>query len=363
MANNPRPAISGYLWDRDTLAAYNIHVQHQDSATFFGMDVDELPLPASLPDDDELLTELEAQDMEDLANKELINLLDLVMEGFEESYVDDFGAMLLRRLGYPEDGRVIHTRASNIRLEISGRSKYAQPNICIIDRSHHNCLLLVQENKRFRPGNQAVPQAQLIAEAIAAFTHNNHLLQHAGQETLDVHQLPWLVPLPTFYKICVTSDLKNGVDGGMYPLEATNVFAHAPLSHLPGDPIENYNEGMKPLENRDVILRCYEAFREFVVPESRARLFKFLHLEVRRHLRPLPPPSFRHLTLRRHFNRYRYRAVHCCLSLSLLSSRSHLSSLSHLSLPRSIITVTVSSWAIVGSDIDPSECTESGRQA
>ncbi|KAH8977222.1 hypothetical protein EDB86DRAFT_3007332 [Lactarius hatsudake] len=187
MANNPRPAISGYQWDTDTLAAYNIHVQHQDSATFFGMDVDELPLPASLPDDDELLTELEAQDMEDLANKELINLLDLVMEGFEESYVDDFSALLLRRLGYPEDGRVVHTRASNIRLEISGRRKYAQPNICIVDRSHQNCLLLVQENKRFRPGNQAVPQAQLIAEAIAAFTHNNLLLQNAGQETLDVH--------------------------------------------------------------------------------------------------------------------------------------------------------------------------------
>ncbi|KAH9018550.1 hypothetical protein EDB84DRAFT_641947 [Lactarius hengduanensis] len=51
----------------------------------------------------------------------------------------------------------------------------------------------------------------------------------------------------------------------------------------------------------------------------------------RRHLRPLPPLSFRHLALRRHFDRYRYRAVPCGLSLSRLSSRSRLSPLSHLS--------------------------------
>ncbi|KAH9009433.1 hypothetical protein EDB83DRAFT_2322786 [Lactarius deliciosus] len=175
-------AISGYQWDRDMLAAYNIHVQHQDSAMYFGMDVDELPLPASLPNDDKLLTELEAQDMEDLANKELINLLDLVMEGFEESY----------------------------------------------------------ENKHFWPGNQAEPQAQLITEAIVAFTHNNHLLQDARQETLNVYmflEITLVGTMPTFYKIHVTSDLKNGMNGGMYPPEATNVFAHAPLSHLPSDPI------------------------------------------------------------------------------------------------------------------------------
>ncbi|KAH9025235.1 hypothetical protein EDB85DRAFT_2092967 [Lactarius pseudohatsudake] len=265
MADHQRPAISGYQWDRDTLEAYNIHIHHQDSAAFFGADVNELPLPDI---DEELLTELEAQDMEGLPNREFINLLDLVMEAFEESYVDDFGALLLRRLGYPEDGRVIHTRASNIRLEISGRRKYAQPNICIVDRSHHNCLLLVQENKRFRPGNQAAPQAQLIAEAIAAFTHNNHLLENAGLETLEEHMFPAITLVgttPAFYRIPVTSDLCRDVNDGVYP-DITNVFAHAPLSHLPGDPIEHYNEGMKPLESRDAILHCYEAFREFVVP-------------------------------------------------------------------------------------------------
>jgi hypothetical protein len=61
---------------------------------------------------------------------------------------------------------------------------------------------------------------------------------------------------PTFYKIPVTNNLVRHVRHGIYPSEPTVVSAQVP--DLPD------NGGMKPLENRQALLRYYEAFKRTV---------------------------------------------------------------------------------------------------
>ena len=66
---------------------------------------------------------------------------------------------------------------------------------------------------------------------------------------------------PTFYKIPVTTGLVRHVAEGTYPPEKTIVFAHIPEVPRPN---RRWSEGMKPLDNRAVILSCYEAFKRIV---------------------------------------------------------------------------------------------------
>ena len=96
MANLLRSAKPGSDCTENDLAAYNIQIRLEDTATFFG--VHDLPLPTI---DQEILATLEAEDMLSDRNAELINLLDLAMKPApaEESAVDDFAVELLKQLG------------------------------------------------------------------------------------------------------------------------------------------------------------------------------------------------------------------------------------------------------------------------
>jgi hypothetical protein len=66
--------------------------------------------------------------------------------------------------------------------------------------------------------------------------------------------------MPTFYKIPVTSNLVQHVRHGIYPSEPTVVSVQVP--DLPGP--SNRRMGMKPLDNRQALLRYYEAFKRIV---------------------------------------------------------------------------------------------------
>ena len=66
-----RSAKSGNYWTEDDLQAYNIQIQSEDVATFFGDP--NLPLPEV---DEEILTTLEGKDMSPTPNATFIRLLD-----------------------------------------------------------------------------------------------------------------------------------------------------------------------------------------------------------------------------------------------------------------------------------------------
>jgi len=259
MATLIRSAKSGSDWTGNDLAAYHIVVHLEDARTFFG--VNDMP---PLAVDPEVLTREDAEDMVSDFNAEVINLLDLATKPApaEESAVADFAVALFRLLGYTKRHRVARTR-KNIPLFICGEWRHAKTDVCLVDRQQHDILLVVREDKRHQEDPRDA-EHQLIAEAIAAFSYNNAVRKREGQPTLEAQVVPGIVLVgttPTFYKIPVTADLARHVAYGTYPPETTTVSAHVP--ELPR-PQRRSSEGMKPLDNRQAILRCYEAFKGVV---------------------------------------------------------------------------------------------------
>ncbi|KAJ3807985.1 hypothetical protein EV368DRAFT_44212 [Lentinula lateritia] len=256
MANLLRSAKSGSDWTQNELRAYNIAVQWQDAVTFFG--VDPLPQPAVAQ---EVLTTLDADDMILDDNYKLLRYMDLAMNPAptEESAVDDFAVHLLKLLGYLPRSRMARTRA-DIPLWICGEQCHAETDVCIVDSD--DILLLIEEDKRHKELKD--PEPQLIAEAIAAFQMNNFRRERLlGQAPIASKVIPGITLIgssPTFYKIPVTTELAEAVSLGEYPTP-TVVFAHLPTVPRPA---RRWSEGMKPLDNRVHILRCYEAFKQFV---------------------------------------------------------------------------------------------------
>jgi len=120
--------------------------------------------------------------MQQTDNKELMNLLDYAMTR-PETFVDDFNITLLHRLHYIPVNHVVTAR-TDLRLHICGQYKHAKTDICIIDRSHNDTIIFVQENKRSRPTVPADAPAQLVAESVAAFNENNEQRRLAGLDPL-----------------------------------------------------------------------------------------------------------------------------------------------------------------------------------
>ncbi|KAH8988257.1 hypothetical protein EDB86DRAFT_3104760 [Lactarius hatsudake] len=82
-------------------------------------------------------------------------------------------------------------------------------------------------------------------------------------EPIRAKAIPGIVMLgttPTFYKIIVTQDLVDAVEASRYPQNPTTVHR----LELPVDDL-NGLDGMRALDDRAVLLGCFEAFKQFVV--------------------------------------------------------------------------------------------------
>jgi len=259
MANLMRTSKSGSDWTPNDLLAYNIRVEYQDSQTFFG--TPNLPQPHV---DNEVLTAHDAAATQRDDPYALLRTMDLAMavSPGEESAVDDFAVQLFRILCYTGRavGRVARTR-KDLPFWICGEQRHVKADVCIMDA--FDILLLVQEDKQHLDGSD--PEPQLMAEAIAAFYGNNNTRVRAlGSPTPHSKVIPGITmksTMPTFYKIPVTTELVRAVQLGEYPAQETVVYAHLPPVPRPA---RRYSEGMKPLDNRHIVLSCYEAFKQFL---------------------------------------------------------------------------------------------------
>ncbi|KAF8500087.1 hypothetical protein BU17DRAFT_102564 [Hysterangium stoloniferum] len=254
MANIIRLAKSGSEWGMSDLLAYNISIVERDQNTFFNGPLPIYTGPAGFIQYEDRVQGIDAPSLK------LLKRLDLamrVMEG-EESAVDDFAVHLLEAMGYETEQTVIRSRKS-IRLNMCGEQVYAKTDVCVINLDSE-LLLLVQEDKSHI--NQADPEPQLVAEAIAAFQANNfNRVNNLLIDPLPKQVFPGITMVgtyPRFYKIEVTNDLDMCIRGGTYPATRTIVERHTP--RVP----RRRSDGMRPLDNRMLILRCYEAFKQFV---------------------------------------------------------------------------------------------------
>ncbi|KAH9081500.1 hypothetical protein EDB83DRAFT_550814 [Lactarius deliciosus] len=260
MANLLRTAKSGTRWSLLELHAYNIVVKLQDSATFFG--VKTLPRPTVAR---ELLDNLAANDMENDANYKLLYYMDLANcpAPREESAVVDFATHLLTLLDYVPRTRMARTH-TDIPLAICGQDHYANADVCVVDSDSDDTLLLIQEDKARKTRRPNDPEAQLIAGAIAAFQRHNYRTRYYKRDPIVHKIIPGITLLgtsPMFYKIPVTTQLAQCVELGLYPSETTIVYTHLPKLARPG---HRLCEGMKPLDNRAIILSCFESLKKFV---------------------------------------------------------------------------------------------------
>lgn len=181
----------------------------------------------------------------------------------EESVVDDFAVFLLKMLEYDVGRRVIHTR-KDMPFYMCGMKVDAKADVTILKRTGPlvQYVLLVEEDKSYQSGDD--PEPQLIAKAIAAFYQNNFIRKQASRQRLESQTFPCITmagTAPQFYKITITQDLLLAVEGGEYPSQPTVVEK----LELPVADLANYDsQGMMPLENRRVLLKCFESFKTFL---------------------------------------------------------------------------------------------------
>jgi len=177
-----------------------------------------------------------------------------------ESKVAQFTAKLLGALGYETLAKSVIS-PQHMPLFTCGVSSDATADVCVMDTSE--ILLVVQEDKRHMDDGE--PEPQLIAEAIAAFQFNHYRRTHVQNEPALTSKvmagITMLGTAPSFFKIPITQELVSAVELGKYPATPTTVTVHVPDIPRPSCRIA---EGMVPLDNREVIFACFEAFKQFV---------------------------------------------------------------------------------------------------
>jgi hypothetical protein len=110
---------------------------------------------------------------------ELITLLDMAMIPKKgQTAVIDFVVLLFKVLGYHHRRRLARRRV-DIPLFICGERRHAKTNVCIVDQNN-TILLLVQRGKSLENVEPINAGAQLVAEAVAAFSKNNCQRDAAG---------------------------------------------------------------------------------------------------------------------------------------------------------------------------------------
>jgi hypothetical protein len=248
----------GRKWTQDDVLAYKIKVIHDDLETFFG--VKDLPSPNV---ENDPLTAQDIAGATDLWTSYLLSYTDGVtrpdMPDNRESCTLGFVRTLFMLLRYADVTKnwkrsvVIKTPLRYL----ASQGRPPQVDACIMDDTHV-ISLVVKVDTHLRG---SYPEPRLISEAIAAF-HNDNIMnaKHLGIDPLTSKVMSGILidgSTPTFYKIPITTELVTAVESGERPQQDTIVHAYRPEVPRPG-------EGMRPLDNRSIILSCFEAFRQFL---------------------------------------------------------------------------------------------------
>ncbi|EDR10521.1 uncharacterized protein LACBIDRAFT_317009 [Laccaria bicolor S238N-H82] len=128
--------------------------------------------------------------MQEDHNAELIGLLGLAMIPDEgETAVVDFVVELFKALGYVRRQRLARTRV-DFPFFICGEDRHAKTDVCIVDRSRNDILLVVQVDNRLQKSEPISARAQLVAKAVAAFNENNAQREAMGLPPMASKVMP-----------------------------------------------------------------------------------------------------------------------------------------------------------------------------
>lgn len=183
----------------------------------------------------------------------------------EESAVDDFARTLLECFDYDEGDLVICSR-EELKLDMCGSRTSAKPDLCV-ETIKLTIKLLVQEDKSYQTSmdktlSNTNPEAQVIAEAIAAFQENNKIRRRLHLSSEKEQIIPCITMLgtcPTFYLFCVTHDLAEAVRLGEEPDEISIVKRYSiPMIGLP------LGDAMLDNEIKLHAFQCYFSLRKYL---------------------------------------------------------------------------------------------------
>ncbi|KAF6747425.1 hypothetical protein DFP72DRAFT_919807 [Ephemerocybe angulata] len=264
MADLTRSAKSGDTWSPYELRAFKIKVVREDNQAFFG--AADLPAPKGVSPI--IWNNLTAPPgIPNIFSNFFAFLEDMMWRRQGEgSLVIDFAAILFDMLDYNAGPRLVHTRREAL-FDMCGIKVDAKVDVTVVERhssSFFRHILIFKEDKSYDSGDE-YPESQLMATALAAFHQNNEMRLKAGLPALESQTFPGITMVgsaPTFYKITINSELALAVAGGVYPENETIVRKFVPP--VP-EPLNYAAQGMVPLENRRIVLQCFEAFRQFVV--------------------------------------------------------------------------------------------------
>ncbi|THU76641.1 hypothetical protein K435DRAFT_141370 [Dendrothele bispora CBS 962.96] len=86
-----------------------------------------------------------------------------------------------------------------------------------------------------------------------------------GKDLLNSKLIPGITMrgvVPIFYLLEVTRELMDALQSGTYPMQETCLRKCIPPVRSP----DQYSQfGMRRLEDRKVVLKCFEAFKKFLV--------------------------------------------------------------------------------------------------
>ncbi|KAF9482994.1 hypothetical protein BDN70DRAFT_800569 [Pholiota conissans] len=119
------------------------------------------------------------------------------------------------------------------------------------------------------------------ADAVGTFQEMNQRRREMGHPPLKHLVFPGVVIQASalvFYKVDVTQELATAVEDGVWPLMTTVMQRHIPRIPRPEKRVE---EGMKPPDNRRVVLECYQALKGLRVYCSTYVPHSACHITVR----------------------------------------------------------------------------------
>ncbi|KAF8474570.1 hypothetical protein JB92DRAFT_3134653 [Gautieria morchelliformis] len=235
-----RTAKSGCHWTSAELLDYSITILPCDVPAFFNSK------PSSDPHHSEFLTKENGEDINDHLTRDLAKLLYLASSAPNVATVDIFAVTFLSHLRYTSETRYISIW-KELPLTMCGEETYAKPDVYLSDSSS-SILMLLQEDKTVKNTSDVEEKAKLprLKEMIIP-----GIVMHGTA--------------PAFYLILDTEELSEAVILGRPPTIKTVVKEYIP-EVLRMD--KQTSEGMMPLDNRVIIVKCYEAFKRLIPADS-----------------------------------------------------------------------------------------------
>jgi hypothetical protein len=251
MAGYPRETKNGSSWGYSDLLAYNIHIRDVTETEYFGsmdFNIPEHMITFSKTSSKASLSRISPDPKYGGKPKVLVllNLLRAAQNG-KEKQVDEFVREYMLQHGF-----LLPRAKVQLPLLVCGSYAFANPDWSIDGKNHQ--VHILGENK------QAIcttlPEPQLTAEILAADQKNRLLNIGRHKSTLpeDYYAMTFVGLSPTFYRYHIRVDLQQAIIQGNHPKIANFVSRFSPVLPNPG--------GISDLQNRPIIIRLFEGFRQ-----------------------------------------------------------------------------------------------------